>query len=1256
MTENQLKPKNNIKRILKIFNLVFLVVVLTALVSVEPAKSWLGNQLSPLRSTLGQSATLIKNDLAKGWAALKNRPGQVAGESVQAGQEKNQPASKTDKKSFQAEVRAWGNQLIGQLAWWKKTIENWWQKEKTETNGDLSKPSAGFDNLFQTTAGNADTKNSLLTVAKEMIQPLPSAEVLPTITKQPEKKETARPAVIENKPIKIVERVVEKVKEIEKLVYLDKKEEPIVPANNFLENNNFLTGIKGEFLQGDNRFGGTLSFAPNTIIDFGGARIFNWPFFQQPVGAGASGGGSSSGSSASGVTDHGALTGLSDDDHTQYGALAQNETVSGAWTFTGDVDISSSTIDSLTVNGEHFVDLTGLGLANDNYSLRVNTSTLGLTTSEITEGSSQYFTNARVASYISSSSTIAFGGCASGQILKWNGSAWACAADDTLAGGETDPLFTTWNGYLHNRFTSVNATTTNADNLVVYSALTLPNNSITDAMLANDITASNYLSLSSYFATTTWAGGNNNLVVSGNVTSTSLWLGGAGTANNLDMTNDLYVADDVEIDGSLWVQSATTTDSLYVGGYASTTGGLYSQGNLHIGGTASFDGLVSGAGLTLAQQNFWNTTSTWAGFVANFNSNLNNTTTWAAYDANWVRNYNATTTLKDFTPSDYLSFTVWYSSTTREAMRLNGQVASYYTDATNLTVEVTDNWTGQFNGQASTYYATSSGLSTKLAVSEFETYFNSSLNTTTTLDLTTLAVNNLTVNTTIALPNNSITDAMLANDITASNYLSLSSYFATTTWAGGNNNLVVSGNVTSTGSLWVSNIATLATTTMAMGSKIGSADLNYYVMMDKFLVPAGGDYAGSIFPVWKSYIDLTWQGTPVGLLKSSNNFSDSVAILEDADGNVNPSFSFANYDVTDTADIEYATKTDQLLFTGASGGYTFDDDLSVTGSATTTVRLVVGTTNPTNNWGKLWAGGDLFINGITTSTSLWLGGAGTANNLDMTNDLYVADDVEIDGSLWVQSATTTDSLYVGGYASTTGGLYSQGNLHIGGTASFDGLVSGAGLTLAQQNFWNTTSTWAGFVANFNSNLNNTTTWAAYDANWVRNYNATTTLKDFTPSDYLSFTVWYSSTTREAMRLNGQVASYYTDATNLTVEVTDNWTGQFNGQASTYYATSSGLSTKLAVSEFETYFNSSLNTTTTLDLTTLAINNLTVNTTIALPNNSITDAMLANDITASNYLSLSSYFATTTWAGGNNNLVVSGNVTSTSLWLGGAGTA
>jgi hypothetical protein len=55
------------------------------------------------------------------------------------------------------------------------------------------------------------------------------------------------------------------------------------------------------------------------------------------------------------------------------------------------------------------------------------------------------------------------------------------------------------------RLTVLNSTTTNIDNLTVYSSVSLPDNSITDAMVADTITASNYLSLVNWFATTTHA-------------------------------------------------------------------------------------------------------------------------------------------------------------------------------------------------------------------------------------------------------------------------------------------------------------------------------------------------------------------------------------------------------------------------------------------------------------------------------------------------------------------------------------------------------------------------------------------------------------------------------------------------------------------------------------------------------------------------------------------------------------------------------
>ncbi|OGY55269.1 MAG: hypothetical protein A3A24_02075 [Candidatus Buchananbacteria bacterium RIFCSPLOWO2_01_FULL_46_12] len=115
-----------------------------------------------------------------------------------------------------------------------------------------------------------------------------------------------------------------------------------------------------------------------------------------------------------------------------------------------------------------------------------------------------------------------------------------------------------------------------------------------------------------------------------------------------------------------------------------------------------------------------------------------------------------------------------------------------------------------------------------------------------------------------------------------------------------------------------------------------------------------------------------------------------------------------------------------------TGGNVTATGWASTTNATTTDYVYVGwgVTAPAgfDYKGDLIVSDDAFINDqATTSKSLWVGSAGTANNLSMSGgDLYVQDDVEIDGDLWLVRATTTDSLYVGGNASTTGDLYVSG--------------------------------------------------------------------------------------------------------------------------------------------------------------------------------------------------------------------------------------
>jgi len=129
-------------------------------------------------------------------------------------------------------------------------------------------------------------------------------------------------------------------------------------------------------------------------------------------------------------------------------------------------------------------------------------------------------------------------------------------------------------------------------------------------------------------------------------------------------------------------------------------------------------------------------------------------------------------------------------------------------------------------------------------------------------------------------------------------------------------------------------------------------------------------------------------------------------------------------------------------------------------SATTTDYLYVGE-DITEPAGIDFTGGDLIVSGAAyfhtkaTTTTAFAVGSGTINTLDMAGgDLYVLDDLEVDGL-----ATSTDGFYsmgvleiggnglvrgnitVNGYATSTVSLNTQGTLHVGGNADVDGTLN-----------------------------------------------------------------------------------------------------------------------------------------------------------------------------------------------------------------------
>ena len=128
----------------------------------------------------------------------------------------------------------------------------------------------------------------------------------------------------------------------------------------------------------------------------------------------------------------------------------------------------------------------------------------GLSTSQVAEGSNLYFTNARVASYINSSSTIptAAGGTF-GNVLAWTGAAWAPLATSSLGlTGGGGGIWGSITGTLANQTdlqTALNAklASTSLPAITTLSGLSLPYSQLTGTP-----SLSAYLTLSSWFATT----------------------------------------------------------------------------------------------------------------------------------------------------------------------------------------------------------------------------------------------------------------------------------------------------------------------------------------------------------------------------------------------------------------------------------------------------------------------------------------------------------------------------------------------------------------------------------------------------------------------------------------------------------------------------------------------------------------------------------------------------------------------------------
>lgn len=96
-------------------------------------------------------------------------------------------------------------------------------------------------------------------------------------------------------------------------------------------------------------------------------------------------------------------------------------------------------------------------------------------------------------------------------------------------------------------------------------------------------------------------------------------------------------------------------------------------------------------------------------------------------------------------------------------------------------------------------------------------------------------------------------------------------------------------------------------------------------------------------------------------------------------------------------------------------------NLVVDGNATSSGNFIIGTSSWDAPTSTLTVVGTAYFNdNATTSSSLWIGAAGTANSIDLGGgDLYVEDDAEIDGDLFVAGNASSTSAIVRGWATTT---------------------------------------------------------------------------------------------------------------------------------------------------------------------------------------------------------------------------------------------
>jgi len=545
--------------------------------------------------------------------------------------------------------------------------------------------------------------------------------------------------------------------------------------------------------------------------------------------------------------------------------------------------------------------------------------------------------------------------------------------------------------------------------------------------------------------------------------------------------------------------TAVNTGTFNTTGNASISGALTVSGNLTIGGNVT----VIGANNLSVVDNmiYLNSNSINSnpdiGFAANYNDGIYHHTglfrdhatgVWKVFDgylpepdaSPYIDQTNNSFNIAPFQANNlYVGNTTTYgtinatnfSGISNNSTYLNGQLASYYTNATNIT-------TGTLpDARHSSAIVNTSGNFTiggNLALQGTNNYFTAGLfvGANVVINTTMVAVGNGTVYTNTTAGQISISGAT----INATNYSGTANNAnnlggaAASVYVNTSANFTVAGNINFTGTnnyfsaLYVGANSVVNTTTHF----VGNATVNTNIT------------AGQVSISGVTVNSTIYQGTA----NNSNNL------------NGQPASYYTNATNITTGTLPYAQLGANVVNTSAA--------FTITGTQTFQANLIVGNSTinvaTTNSSITINAGNTAVLNG----SSLAVGNA-TVNAVVNTNGFFVNGSAIYTNATNLTTGTLPDARLSSAVVNTSGNFTVSGNINFTGTNTNFGTVY-AGVN----SYINTTSHFVG-----NSTVNTNITAGQISLSGVT-INSTS----------------YGGTSSNATNLNGQPATYYTNATNI----------------------------------------------------------------------------------------------------------------------------